>query len=408
MLAVMPYMKLPFELCIDIIEFIYYDPQGLVDYATLSACSQVCLSWTEPSQKLLFRWIDLTQDEFRRYRSLMAQISLSNARGKTLGSYIRVLDVSIGVVSSPQFGLRQHEFTRLILFCPHLYHLTLRSTLHKFDNDTMTVLQTIASPGNGVHIRALYLSKCGRQSPILYQFISVWPGIQFLRLAGRISAPPPPKPSRLQLRALVLSRGEEVPSNTLDWLLSNSEKSLQVLELWDEPGPRMKSLVARHGAHLRSLRMPSFNKAAAEVVRLCPKLEELALVIYHSSALAPLCDLPSSIEHLAFRNMGKRSLNRPIINAIKTLPNLRVLTCDQGSQQQGDFTALQSACNIRTVDLRVDRRSLWIVSNLNFLARMLLILDQDTHDPVLPHYLPCFESVSDFPILVSDHLLSRV
>src|ERR1700691_6249751 len=148
-LAEMPHKRLPIELWIDIIEGLYYDPHGSIDYATLSACSQVCLSWTQPSQKLLFRSIDLTQDEIRRYHSLIAQINPSTTRGKTLGSYIRVLDVSIGVISSPQCGLRQHEFTRLILFCLHLYHLTLRSALHKLDKDTMTVLHTIVSMGNG-------------------------------------------------------------------------------------------------------------------------------------------------------------------------------------------------------------------------------------------------------------------
>jgi hypothetical protein len=209
-LVEMPHKRLPIELWIDIIEGLYYDPHGSIDYATLSACSQVCLSWTQPSQKLLFRSIDLTQDEIRRYHSLIAQINPSTTRGKTLGSYIRVLDVSIGVISSPQCGLRQHEFTRLILFCLHLYHLTLRSALHKLDKDTMTVLHTIVSMGNGGNLRALYLAKCGRQSPILYQLISVWPGIHFLRIGGRICAPPTSQPSSIQLSELVLSCGEQL------------------------------------------------------------------------------------------------------------------------------------------------------------------------------------------------------
>jgi hypothetical protein len=360
----MPRMKLPIELWIDIIEEVYYDPRGSVDYATLSACSQVCLSWTEPSQKVLFRSIDLTQDEFRRYRSLMTHIDPSTARGKTLGLYIRVVDVSVGVVSSPQWGLRQHEFTRLILFCPRLYHLTVRSALHKFDKDTMTFLQTIASLGSGgLHLRALHLAKCGRQSPILYQLISIWPGIRFLQIGGRVCVSPPSQSSSIQLHELVMSCGEQLSTNMLDWLLSNSETSLRILELWDEPGPRMKRLVAKHGDYLRSLRIPCFNKVAAETVDLCPKLEELALIIHHSTALTRLRDLPLSIVHFAFRNMAKRPLHRPVISAINSLPNLRVVTCDQHSQQDADFSALQKVCENRSVDLRVDQGQLWLVGN---------------------------------------------
>jgi len=248
------------------------------------------------------------------------------------------------------------------------------------------VLHTIVPMGNGVNLRALYLARCGRQSPILYQLISVWPGIHFLRIGGRICAPPPSQPSSIQLHELVLSCGEQLQSNTLDWLLSGSQ-SLQVLELWDEPGPRMKSLVAKHGEHLRSLRMPCFNKVAADVVDLCPKLEELALVIYHSTALTRLRDLPASIEHFAVRNMAKKSLHCPVINTINTLPNLRVVTCDQGSLQYPDFSVLQRACDTRSVDLRVDRRHLWLGD-----------------DPVIPRHFPRFRSVSNFP-LMSDHRL---
>lgn len=356
----MPHKQLAIELWIDIIETIYYDTHDAVDYATLSSCSRVCSSWTEPSQKLLFRSIDLTQDDSRRYRRLMAQIKSFPTRGKNLSSYIRVLEVSVGVISSPQWGIPQHEFAQLILFCPHLYHLTLWSALHKFDKDTMTALQ-VAAVGNGVQLRALNLAKCGRQSPILYQLISVWPGIQFLRIGGRICASPPSQPSSIKLHRLVLSFGEQLPSNMLDWLLSNSERSLHVLELWDEPGPRMRNLLSKHGGHLRVLRMPCFNKVAVEIMDLCPKLAELALVIFHSTALMRLRHLPSSIEHFAVRNMAKRSLHRPVINVINTLPNLRVVTCDQDSQQQADFSALQKACEIRSLDLRTDHKYLWLV-----------------------------------------------
>jgi hypothetical protein len=228
----------------------------------------------------------------------------------------------------------------------------------------MAILRAVTSVMNGAHLRGLYLAKCGRQSPILYQLISLWPGIQFLRLGGRIYTPPPSQPLSIQLHELVLSYAEHLPLNMLDWLLSNSKTTLQVLEFWDEPGPQMKSLVARHGEHLHCLRLPCFNKAAAEVVGLCPKLKELALVVYHSTALTRLGDLPSSIEHFAFKNMAKRTLHRPVLNIINTLPNLRVVTCYQDSWQHADFSALQGACDIRSVVLRLDRTHLRLVSHL--------------------------------------------
>ena len=351
--------KLPLELCIDVMEDVYYNPNGSVDFPSVSACSRVCSSWAEHGQKLLFRFVEIGHDESAKYHTLLAQIDPCTDRGKILGSYIRMLNIHVGVVSSPKCGLSSHEFIRLLSFCSRIYCLTLHSGIYKFTTESVNSLRNIAAKTN---LRALNLAECGRQSPILYQLLSIWPSIQFLRIGCGFQALPPSAQSKIQLYELVLSCGEHMPSQTLDWLLSSSQTSLEILELWDEVGPQMKNLVAKHSKYLRSLRIPCHNKVCAEAVDLCPKLEELALVVYQSTAFTQFRNLPSSIQHFAIHNSANRPLHHPVISAIDTLPNLRVVSCDEKTREQPGFAALQKACDARYVYLKVEHTRLsWTV-----------------------------------------------
>jgi hypothetical protein len=118
-----------------------------------------------------------------------------------------------------------------------------------------------------------------------------------------------------------------------------------------------------------------------------------------------LRNLPSSIEHFAFRNLTKKSLHRPVINTMNALPNLRVVTCDQHSEQHADFSALQKACDTRLVDLRTDHR--YLVGNSVVSGRRSLILRAQGADPVIPRHFPRFRSNLDFSSMPDQHLCSE-
>lgn len=250
---------------------------------------------------------------------------------------------------------------RLISFCPRLCHLTLRSTIAKFDPSFTTRLKDIVSVGSG-QMRSLTLAKCVPHFPVIYQLVSIWPSIQRLRINCLVSPrETPPSPPMIQLRELVLVRGEQLPRRLLDWLLSGSETSLEILELHDEPGPQIKGVLSEHGQHVRSLSMPCYNRMSAEAARLCPRLEELKMVFYQKAVLAHLHDLPSTIRHFAFQSVAQKSLHHSILKAVGTLPNLQSVTCHQNPERHA-FLALQGVCKINRITLKIDSRSLLQVS----------------------------------------------
>jgi hypothetical protein len=236
-----------------------------------------------------------------------------------------------------------------------LYELTLRVFgLHEFNESVLTELDVVA---NTVNLRALRLLRFGVQSPIIYQLIALWPRIQFLTIGAEIDALPPTQMPVIRLHELLLFRSL-IPSEFLDWLLSNSESSLQILGLHDVPGQQIKSVLAKHiGPRIRSLRMLRFNRDSAYIMRLCTHLEEL--VLHHIPIVVELKDLPRTIEHLSIRSAV---LHAPIIPLIGTLPNLRVVTFDENMHRHAHFPALQSACDANGVALWKHVLSFRIVS----------------------------------------------
>lgn len=360
--------KLPLEICFDIMEDVYFCAGGSVDRNSIAACAQVCSSWKEPSQRLLFYTINLAPDESWKYQALVDLLSPSSDRGEILGSYVRCLSVHIGPTSSPQSGLRQDELPRLLSSVPLLSSLAMSSSILKFNAKNMGELQGVLPK-----LQSFTLTNCSLQSPILYQIVSLWPTIQCLDISCWTFTSPPSERLSLELDTLTISSCEQASMHVLDWLLRSSNKTLRVFELRDEPGGRMTSFLAEHGHGIRSLRLPCFNKASAHIVDLCPMLEELELEIYYKAALTRMHGLPGSITHFTFRNLTNGSLNSSVVNTIRMLPRLRVLSGDKQSDQQTDFSVLLAECNARGIDLRINAESsLWTVSGLfgHFMNRL--------------------------------------
>jgi hypothetical protein len=106
--------------------------------------------------------------------------------------------------------------------------------------------------------------------------ISLWPDIRFLTIGARIATLPPIKLPAIKLYELAPSN-TLIPSVSLDWLLSNSEDSLQIFELRDVPGRQMKDILTKTGHNLGSLRLERYFKFPADKLWPCTRLEELAI-----------------------------------------------------------------------------------------------------------------------------------
>jgi len=161
---------------------------------------------------------------------------------------------------------------------------------------------------------------------------------------------PPPKLPEIKLHELMLFRSL-IPSEFLAWLLSDSDSSLQILELRDVPGQQIKRIMAEHGRCLQSLHLLRYNKDSADILRLCTLLEEL--VIFRIPTVIELRDLPPTIEHFSFRDPTNIGFHALILPLIATLPNLRVVTVDENIRQDSHFPALWGTCVAKRVHLRV-------------------------------------------------------
>lgn len=340
---------LPIELWIKIMQH-HENADRSTDNDTLLACSLVCSSWREPAQRRLFHSVDRSvYGSPSKRNSFEGTIHPSTERGKILGSYVRSLQVNLDHTFGYADGtLDMRRFTLLLSRFPHLYELSLHVYgIQRFNELELAELRFIA---NTVHLRALRLLQFSIQSVIVYQLISVWPTIQYLTIGSAIAVPPPIPEPRIKLRELSFFRTTIKP-RCLEWLLSGSETSLQILQFRDTPGPRMKKIVQKHAPYIRSLRMQRYDKDSADILHLCTRLEEL--ILFQLPIFMDVNDLPFTIEHFSFYFRGSAIIRHPLIALINNLPNLRLITCDKDVEQYPDFAGIRSACDARHVTLKM-------------------------------------------------------
>ena len=352
----------PPELIDAILECAYYT-NGVVDTKTLSSAALLCRAWAVSAQRLLFRFVPLRgMHNGRGHLSFLQATDTSLARGRTLGEYIRILEVHVGDKIGPD--LDDRDLVEIIKHAPRLYELILRVTsVHQLGEVTVDQLRELASHGGRtpIRIRALTLLSCGVQSPILYQLLSAWPSIEFLHIGVEIAAPPPKWQPTFRLYQLTLMRTPRLW--ILSWLLSSSMKSLRIVSFRDAPGRELDPLLDQLCGQLRSLRLMNYSLRASSVLQRCTNLEEFVLV--QLSTLIKLTNPPPTLEHLSCRNLpSEDQLLEAVIEAVGALPRLRVVTCDRRAGEDKRFGDLERLCSSKGVRLHLDETPFWVVSTI--------------------------------------------
>lgn len=343
-------MDIPPELLLLILEHVYYNALGFPDRPTLCACALVCTSWTPIAQKMLFHSIrvpvrDVNSSDSSRLDNFRSM--LLSEEDRTLASHVRRAEITVKARADEDI------LVELVNTCQHLYELTLRvDGVHEFRRSTLERLGNAYVTERPTPLRALALLSCGIQSPILYQLMSIWPTIQFLRLGTELAAYAPPAPTRAQLYELALHRMPSVAG--LEWLLAASAGSLRALELHTAPDAQYDGVLGAHTAHLRSLRLFRHTQRSGALLRRCMRLREVMLT--QVSNFLPLGELPAGVEHLTFRHFPGDAGGVPpsVLAAIDKLPRLRLVSCDASAWQSGHFRVLEEKCRQRNVRLDHD------------------------------------------------------
>ncbi|KAK7048366.1 hypothetical protein R3P38DRAFT_2606068 [Favolaschia claudopus] len=361
-------MDLPQELICLIVSKAYYRnfPFNTPDYDTLSACSLVNSTWRNPAQTLLFRRITLEgTPAFARFAD-----ATSN---KTLLSNVRSLSIALVQDASGVEECSVSTLVSILGHCPQLYELSVSA--HKLfslnPNDISSI--SAAVEAGSISLRSLRLLYCSVQSPLLYELVGLFPTVEFLTVGVEIAAAPPPMAPALRLYELSLHRTP--PSDVLQWLLSSSGTSLRILELRDLPSASTCLDIAKCCPGIQSLRFMRYDSHSAAILAQCTNLIELVLL--NIPTVMPT--LPPSLEHLALLiQTYTASVNlQPVIQALESLPRLRLLTFV--GDPQG---ALEETCEAKNIVLRTISRKFWI-----------------NDDPVKATHFPRRQSVSNFYLM---------
>ena len=373
------------EILFHILEYGYYIPPGprrnippgTPNYKHLKACALVCRAWSGPAQSLLFRSVLWLRD--RNIYVFHAALLSSAARGRALGGCVQTLDMTISPVSQSSLAIHRKlnipacntqgcsplVAVALLQACPHIHELVLDFHRADLDQETLEKLKVA-----GRRLERLSLACYGWQPLIIpFDLLRIWPNIRFLKIRSGLSSPwrhtgtslMPQSASDTkeladksvtQISLYHLTLTVPIEPDALAWLLASSVDSLCILDL---PVPlylEERNFLARHVPQLHSLcslRLSRYDNDTITLLRLCTSLEELVFRRFHLPPLYPLAsNLPPTIQRLAFTiGIYKcRVTLQPIIDAVDTLPNHKVLTFNQNvwRQHHEEYAILEWRC----------------------------------------------------------------
>lgn len=95
---------------------------------------------------------------------------------------------------------------------------------------------------------------------------------------------------------------------------------------------------------------------------MCPNLKEFSIILL--SSFLPLEGLPETLEHLSFRNYiwAPTESLKPVIQAIDSLPKLKVITCDTNGPDHPEWSVLVEKCARKGVVLSPNAIPIYAVS----------------------------------------------
>jgi hypothetical protein len=368
-------MSLPVELIELILKSLYYRDDGCPDGKSLKHCSLVSLPWRDISQRFLFRTLQFGSmiNRFRVRPISQSLIALratfsSSARGHLLGSYVRHLNIQIGILRSTLTlgsGYSPEEFLPILSLFPRLYELSL----YTVDAEAV-VVKYIAAWGSSStlpQLRALTLHGPSPSSSLLYRLLEFWPTIQYLTF-NNTTYPPPPESSNLRL--VYLSYHMPVSPGILQWLVPDSIHSLQILKLhmaWNlDDDSATVHLVERQGAYIRSLELFNLPETIHRLFALLPNLEELDIeFLEHPIPQNVIESIPSTLKHIRIRGLPDEGiLSDSAVVLVRRLPNLRIVTlplCSSESEEWSEamidsWRGFEAVCAHRGVSVVRDSR----------------------------------------------------
>ncbi len=296
-----------------IIEHLYYDSRLLPDWRNFPQYALVARSWRIPVQRLLFHEVNITTTD-ANYEALREAVDPSTEHGRLLRKSVRILNYTLspGSPTIPVYKATSWE-TRLpvaLKLFPYLYELRLNvdavddlspGVIHALDNGTPP-------------IRALQIGVRARRNrtidrsnvPLQLLQISSWP-LEAIVFRGErwpvnnFNNFPPVKHQFYEVRWLCPEPVDGSLEPFLEYLTSNSSKSLQILHV-----PQVRHILPEWAPSLRSVLLTGVNLSILPQLPQLPSLCEFVIgggstdLINVEAQLSTLATLPPKLEHVGF------------------------------------------------------------------------------------------------------------
>ncbi|KAI0045577.1 hypothetical protein FA95DRAFT_1596767 [Auriscalpium vulgare] len=323
-------IALPHDVHVEIINWVFRNSQHTeMDYPTLRACSTVCKSWIVPSQRLLFRRIQMFSSRHNRITK-SNQLLIATLQEKAhLRTYMRRISFWYHPLLTGD-----DDFLALLALSPNVTDLFIILP------NANPIATNLFVPGDMVErlraldLRATSLTMCGMPSAISH-FLSIWSDLQSLQLdlVGesflRSSGPPvfPSTPRSIKIHCY----GWESPLSMLEGSIDLSAvRELEAIGAnW-------------HDSTSRLTRTPVFGNLTAlimdgalppkVVLDRCAQLKTLVFAICPTATVA----LPATLRHVGYHAVPARGSEmtarapgvdvQHLLRALRPLPALYMVT----------------------------------------------------------------------------------
>ncbi|KAH9021157.1 hypothetical protein EDB85DRAFT_2001395 [Lactarius pseudohatsudake] len=335
----------------------------------LTAASLVCKSWLPLAQALALppAYISRSPGTFRTETLLQR----SHLLGFTRSLSIHVLGKSTATLppssedDAPEGNrecVRIPDFFFLFAHTPQLRCVELsidlaQENIGPFEPHILDWLSGLVLP-----IEALDFDDWGLfHSTFVYDLVCIWPTIRALRVLTRYNGLPLERPS-INLRELKLPT-PSLAAVVIEWLLPppppNELSNLQFLELYDIP-EEARAALSVHGPGVSTLTL--WRQPAFEIAHLSSSQGPLWR--------SPLSAFPKTLKHIRIRVPGfmSNSVVPAVARMLPMLPDLRVLSIENGLTSNEHYPDLQEACETHRVEILVNsvdssgRRVRWTLS----------------------------------------------
>jgi len=310
------------DVIIYILELLYFNPAGTIEYKDLASSSRISKLWTVPAQNLLFHACHINNRETLK----ALQRGLTTSRGESLRRITRVLNLDIAhhtpILGQEPKTLSELDIGPTLGLFPNLCELRL--TLRRISSLSKAALRSLNAksiPRMQALIVHIVDNGMDRYNDVLFQLLESFPFVERASFDGRGTYRWQSRrthsrriPSRLRELRLDLHHSQPSPTgDDFSWLIADPDL-LDVLYLHDLViDQTFEGFIQRVAPGLRALRLSSSLRG--DLVHLprwlgsMLRLEELVIrndlpgadCFRASMDLGPLLDaLPSTVTHLGF------------------------------------------------------------------------------------------------------------